>query len=109
MPTHLDRVSAYVTKEEKQRIKNNACFYGFSVSKFLTVTASRDKLPITVEERKLLFQIIFEIKKAGNNLNQISKALHHSFLFDTHPPSGSEINLAIQEFRLVVQKLAERF
>jgi hypothetical protein len=108
MITKIERISVYPVTEKKKKIQQNAKFYGLNVSEFLIVVGSQDALPITQEERNLLFQIIFEIKKAGINLNQIAKALNYSGLFNTEPPSKIDVDSAIQEFRAVVQTLAEK-
>lgn len=108
MPTKLERVSAYVTKENKKRILDNAIYYDLSVSKFLSFAGSRDILPPSKEEKDFRFQLIFEFSRIGINLNQISRRLNSSSLFNTELPVDTEVHLAIRELRNLVEEIATK-
>jgi hypothetical protein len=108
MPTQLERISVYLTAGEKARIQKHAQKYNLTVSRFLTYTGSRDELPPTEAERTLYLDLIFEIKKVGNNLNQIARAINAARLSDTAPPIGEDIDKAIQEYKDAVRKVTEK-
>ncbi len=106
--TKLERVSAYVTKKSKKIIQDNAVYYDLSVSRFLGFVGSRDVLPPSKEEKDFRFRLLFELSRIGTNLNQISKELNSSSLFDTELPTSKEIQLVIQELRNLFKEIAKR-
>jgi hypothetical protein len=108
MPTKLSRLEIYLKKEEKNLAKARAESYGLSVSALGREAILKSELPMTLEEKQFLFTLIFEIKRAGTNLNQISKALNYSRIFDTQQPTNPEIEVAVNEFREVIKLLTEK-
>lgn len=108
MPTNLNRISVYLTAAEKRQVQKNAQKYGLTVSRFLSFTGSRDELPPTEAARNLYLDLIYEIKKAGNNLNQIARALNASRLSDTAPPDAFSIDAAIAEYKDAVKRVVEK-
>lgn len=109
MPSKQERIGIYLSRDEKKAIKKNAEKYNLTVSKFLTFAGSRDELPIAETERKqkekLEFDLLRELNKAGNNLNQIAKALNYSRLADTQPPTETEINEVLRLHKQALKKL----
>jgi hypothetical protein len=111
MPSKKDRIAVYVTTDEKTAIKKNAKKYGLTVSKFLTFVGNNDRNepPTTAEERKIIFDLHYQIEKAGNNLNQVAKAMNYSRIADTQPPTKTEISEAITALTAVLKKLDSLF
>jgi uncharacterized protein (DUF1778 family) len=108
MPTQLQRISVYLTAGEKAQIQKNAQKYGLTVSSFLTFTGSRDALPMLEAERNLYLDLIQELKRTGNNLNQIARAMNAARLSDTAPPIAEDIDRAIQEYKDAVKAITEK-
>jgi hypothetical protein len=109
MPSKLERLEIYLKKEEKNLAKTRAKSYGLSVSSFGRQAILKNELPMTLEEREFLFKLIFEIKRAGMNLNQISKALNYSRIFDSQQPTNFKVDAAVNEFREAIKLLTEQF
>ncbi len=109
MPTKLKRVGIYLTEKEKTAIEKNAEKYNLSVSKFLTFAGSRDELPASPEEKKLLFDLNYQIEKAGNNLNQVARALNFSRIADTRPPTQQQIDDAVSQLTAALKNLNSLF
>jgi hypothetical protein len=111
MPTKLQRIGIYLTADEKKAVKKNAKKYGLTVSKFLTFVGSSDnnEPPTTAEERKIIFDLNYQIEKAGNNLNQVARALNTSRIADTPPPTQQQIDEAVKLLTTVLKKLDSLF
>jgi hypothetical protein len=111
MPSKLERIGIYLSRDEKKAIKKNAKKYGLTVSKFLTFAGSRDRNepPTTAEERKIIFDLNYQIEKAGNNLNQVAKAVNVSRIADTQPPTQQRIEEAVTALTAVLKKLDSLF
>lgn len=110
MPSKLERIGIYLTKEDKETIEKNAEKYGLTVSKFLAFVGTRDnEIPATAEDKKIIFDLNYQIEKAGNNLNQVAKRLNIASIADTQPPSQREIDEAVALFTAVLKKLDSLF
>lgn len=65
------RIDLHVTEDELRVIKLKAKQAGFSVSEYVRRACKGQKIsPAPTEEER---QIVWEIRKIGNNLNQIAK------------------------------------
>jgi hypothetical protein len=111
MPTKLQRIGIYLSRDEKKAIEKNAEKYGLTVSKFLTFVGSSDnnEPPPTADERKIIFDLYYQIEKAGNNLNQVAKALNVSRIANTQPPTQQRIEEAVTALTAVLKKLDSLF
>jgi uncharacterized protein (DUF1778 family) len=98
----LRAITVRFTPEEKRRTEQNADAAGLSVSRFLAATGSEAAQPISSEERKLYVQIIVELKRIGNNINQLAAAKNAARRGSGQQPEQSEIEKAGTE----VQNLA---
>jgi hypothetical protein len=87
---------------EKQRTEQNAAAAGLSISRFLAVTGSAAAQPIGSDERALYTQIIVELRRIGNNINQLAAAKNAARRGSGQAPEQSEIEQAGTE----VQQLA---
>jgi peptidoglycan hydrolase-like protein with peptidoglycan-binding domain len=107
MPTKLPHSSVYHTAEEKERLQKSAKFYGLNVSKFLLL-AGLEELPEPEDTRKLLFQLIFEIRRTGANLSQIRRNLNAVRLTgEVEPVTDAEVKQAVKEFQEVIKQIGE--
>jgi hypothetical protein len=109
MPSKLKRIGIYLSEKDKTAIEKNAEKYNLTVSKFLTLAGSRDELPATAEEKKILFELNYQIEKAGNNLNQVARALNFSRIADTRPPTQQQIDDAVSELTAALKNLNSLF
>jgi hypothetical protein len=98
------RTTIRATDQEWKAIKSRAADAGRSISRYLVAVGTRDGQPATQEERKELSQLLFEIHKAGVNLNQIAARLHQQ----TGTISVAQIENAIAETRAAARAIKER-
>jgi hypothetical protein len=98
------RTTIRATDPEWKAIKSRAAKAGRSISRYLVAVGTRDGQPATQEERKELSQLLFEIHKAGVNLNQIAARLHQQ----TGAISVAQIENAIAETRAAARAIRER-
>jgi hypothetical protein len=98
------RTTIRATDQEWKAIKSRAAKTGRSISRYLVAVGTRDGQPATQEERKELSQLLFEIHKAGVNLNQIAARLHQQ----TGAISVAQIENAITETRAAARAIRER-
>jgi len=70
------KLTARVSEEEAQKIKENAIKAGITVSEFLR----RSALNIKIKQKQCdeLKYLTYEINRIGNNLNQISRKINTS-------------------------------
>jgi hypothetical protein len=95
------------TTAERKTIRKRADAAELSLSRFLIARGLLDQPPPTREEKEANRQLLFELKKAGNNLNQIAHAIHITRLTGAPPPTESQISeavLSIKEATTAVKK-----
>jgi hypothetical protein len=95
------------TAAERQAIRKRADTAELSLSRYLVKRALSDQPPPTPEEKDATRQLLYELKKAGNNLNQIAHSLHTSRLTGAPPPAGGEISetlLTIKEATAAIKR-----
>ena len=97
------RTTIRATDQEWKAIKSRAVKAGRSISRYLVAVGTRDGQPATQEERKELSQLLFEIHKAGVNLNQIAARLHQQ----TGAISVAQIENAIAETRAAARAIRQ--
>lgn len=95
-------ITVRFSDDEKQRTEQNAAAAQLSVSRFLAATGAAGRQPISNEERELYAQIIVDLRRIGNNINQLAAAMNAARRGSATPPDESEIEKAGTE----VQKLA---
>lgn len=101
-------ITVRFTAEEKANTEQNAAAAGLSISRFLAKTGSAAQQPVTEEERKEVNKIIVELKRIGNNVNQLAKANNASFTGSAAKPEDSEIEAAAIELRNFIKDLKQR-
>jgi hypothetical protein len=87
------------TLAERKAIRKRADAAELSLSRFLVARGLSDQPPPTKEDKEALSRILFELKKAGNNLNQIAHAMHSSRLTGAPPPANGETSQALLTIR----------
>jgi hypothetical protein len=92
------------TPAERRAIHGRAAAAGRSLSRYLVAVGTRDQPPATEDERVELSKLLFEIHKAGVNLNQIAARLHQQ----TGMISTAEIERAIAEIRAAARAVKEK-
>jgi hypothetical protein len=93
---------------ERRAIKKRADAAKLSLSRYLVAHGLSDQPPPTPEEKEANRQLLFELKKAGNNLNQIAHAMHSSRLTSTPPPSDYEISTALRTIKEATTAVIKR-
>jgi hypothetical protein len=102
MTTKLKPMTIRFTDDEKQRTEQNAAAAQLSVSRFLARTGSAARQPMPRDEREIYAQIILDLRRIGNNINQLAAAQNAARRGSSQPPAQSEIEKAGTD----VQKLA---
>jgi hypothetical protein len=95
--------SIRATRLEHLKIKIKAKQNNRSISRFLIEKSLSDEIFQLKVEQDHLKNLLFELRRAGNNLNQIAHSLNLSRLTNTPPPSESEIKLAVKELKNAVE------
>ncbi len=96
------------TPAERKAIRKRADAAELSLSRFLVARGLSEQPPPTKEDREALSKMLFELKKAGNNINQIAHAMHSSRLTDAPPPAKGEISEAILTIREATAAVKKR-
>lgn len=102
------RTTVRATDQEWTAIKKRAAASGRSISRYLVAVGTRDGQPATQEEREELGRILFELHKAGTNLNQIAHTLNAARLSGAAMPGAAEVTKAIADVRSTVAAARER-
>jgi uncharacterized protein (DUF1778 family) len=90
---------------QRQLLHKKANKAGISLTKFLIKTALNDQTTNTKEQREALLAMIFELHKAGNNLNQIAHRLNSSKFTNAPPPHNFESRQAVTEMKEVIEAI----
>jgi hypothetical protein len=96
------------TRLEYIKIKIKAKQTNRSISRFAIEKCLSDEIFQEKIEQENLKLLLFEVRKAGNNLNQIAHSLNLSRLTDTQPPSENEINKATNELKNTIELIKKR-
>ena len=104
----LRAITVRFSAEEKQKTEQNAAVTGLSVSRFLAKTGSAATQPLTKEEKNFLIEIILQLRRIGNNLNQLAIAQNASRFGNTAAPASSEIERAGIELKKLIQILRNK-
>lgn len=106
--TDLRPITVRFTPEEKQLTEQNADVAGLSVSRFLALTGSAARQPVSDEEKKLYIKIIVALNQIGNNINQLAAATNASRRGSAAAPEVSEIEAAGIEAKKLVDAIKKR-
>ncbi len=91
------------TREEREKIKAKAAENQLSLSRFAVEKCLSDEPFRTKTDKELLRQILFELRKSGNNLNQIAHSFNLARLKETPPPSKTEIESATRSLKTLIE------
>lgn len=98
------RTTVRATDREWKVIRGRAAESGLSLSRYLVAVGMKDRAPLTEQERDDATKLLFELHRAGVNLNQIAARLH--MLSGTI--SVKEVNEAVAEVRQAGAAVRER-
>jgi hypothetical protein len=104
----ISKILLRVTPQEHSAMKRKASQYELSLSRFAVESALRDHPPPSNLEREQNIQIIFELRKLGNNINQIARALNSSRLSNTPMPAQKEISAAAESVKDLLTEMKRR-
>jgi mobilization protein NikA len=103
------------SEDEYTEIMNRAALARKSASRFLIYCGTKGKspklrqmLPPTPEQRNDLERLLFELRKAGNNLNQLAHAYHSAKYTNATPPTSSEVEAASVALRKTIEVIRDR-
>lgn len=89
-----------VSLDEKEKIANTAKLLGISISAYLRRSLLQEHIISKTD-----IQTVFEIKKIGVNLNQLTKHLNTLPVEDEIRSSISSIDKFIEELKLIIDRL----
>jgi hypothetical protein len=101
-------ITVRFSTEEKQATEQNAQTCGLSVSRFLAVTGSQNRQPISEEQRTLWVKIVVALNKLGNNVNQLTAASNASRIGSAAAPADLEIEKAGTDVQSLVAAIRQR-
>jgi hypothetical protein len=95
--------SIRATRLEHLKIKIKAKQNNRSISRFAIEKCLSDEIFQEKVEQDNLKNLLFELRKAGNNLNQIAHSLNLTTLTNTPPPSQNEILKVTKELKNAIE------
>lgn len=95
------------TPAERRLIRRRADAAELSLSRYLVAVGTSDKGPPTPEEREELRRLLFELHKAGVNLNQVAARLNQMML-GGGTISTADVDAALDECREAIRAVKER-
>ena len=103
-----------VTDEEHREINRRAELARMSTSRYLTHCGLKEKAPKLREQarpsgkqRELLEKLIYEVHKAGSNINQVAYSLNSALLTGGARPESEEIRKAARSVVEVLEAARE--
>jgi hypothetical protein len=93
----VSKILLRVTPTEHQRMKKRAADHDLSLSRFAVESALRERPLATKAERERQIAALFELRKIGNNLNQVAHGIHSARLTRQPPPTLKEIQEAVKQ------------
>jgi hypothetical protein len=91
----VSKILLRVTPAEHLAMKRRAAKHELSLSRFAVTSALQAQPPARKQEREQITQMLFELRKIGNNINQIAHALNSARLKSAAPPPAAEIQAAL--------------
>jgi hypothetical protein len=93
---------------EKEAAEQNAQKCGVSVSRFLALTGSQNRQPISDEEKRLLIKVVVALNKLGNNLNQLAATSNAARNGSEFSPAQAEIEKGGTDVQSLVAAIRKR-
>ncbi len=104
----VSKILLRVTPAEHSAMKKRAAEHELSLSRFAVESALRDHPPLTKLEREQNIQAVFELRKLGNNINQIARALNSARLSNTPMPTQKEISRAADSVKELLSEMKKK-
>jgi hypothetical protein len=104
----VSKILLRVTPQEHSAMKRKASQYELSLSRFAVESALRDHPPPSKLEREQNIQMLFELRKLGNNLNQIARAVNSARLSKQPPPPQKEILAAADSVKDLITEMKKK-
>jgi hypothetical protein len=104
----ISKILLRVTPAEHLALKKRAADYDLSLSRFAVQSALRDHPPPSRMEREQKIQMLFELRKLGNNINQIARAVNSARLSKQPPPPQKEILAAADSVKDLVSEMKKK-
>jgi predicted HicB family RNase H-like nuclease len=104
----ISKILLRVTPQEHSAMKKKAAEHELSLSRFTVESALRDHPPPSRLEREQKIQMLFELRKLGNNINQIARAVNSARLSKQLPPPQKEILAAANSIKDLLAEMKKR-
>ncbi len=104
----ISKILLRVTPAEHQAMKIQAAKHELSLSRYAVTSALQAQPPAKKQEREQITQMLFELRKVGNNINQIAHALNSARLKNAEAPPAAEIQAALLSVNSFVTSLKKR-
>jgi hypothetical protein len=100
------RIIIRTTLEQHEQIKKLAESYDLTLSKYLLLCALAPEKLCTPDQQRDLTNCIYELRKVGNNVNQIAHTLNILLMEKSSAPVNfSEIKAALSDISRVIKQL----
>lgn len=107
--TRTHQIKVRLSDAELAVLKDRISQSGLSQQEFLVAAALNIPINITVTDSSEIRKLLPELKRQGNNLNQLTKKLHETGYVDYHqelPAMQKELNDIWQLLKQYLQKQA---
>ncbi len=104
----VSKILLRVTPSEHQAMKRRAAKHELSLSRYAVTSALERPMPARKQEREQITQMLFELRKVGNNINQIAHALNSARLKNAEAPPTAEIQAAVLSVQSLITDLKRR-
>ncbi len=104
----VSKILLRVTPAEHHAMKKRAAEHNLSLSRYAVESSLSDQPPPTKLEREQKIQMLFELRKLGNNINQIAHALNSARLTKQPPPSLDEISAAAESVKDLLREMKKQ-
>jgi hypothetical protein len=101
-------ISIRLPRPEREILHKKAQRSGISLTKFLISSALSERGAAHKEDREVIGKLLYEVRKAGNNLNQIAHEIHASKFTNARTPTETEIIETVSELKEAIKTIKKR-
>jgi uncharacterized membrane protein YccC len=102
------KITILSTKEERERLKRRAAASDKTLNGYLLFCGLKNRPPLDAEAAGALQNLRLELRKVGNNLNQLTYAANAARKGSAAQPSGDEIDRTAAAVLILINKITEK-
>jgi hypothetical protein len=101
-------ITIRLPRKQRETLHKKAQHTGISLTKFLISSALSERGAAHKEDREAIGKLLYEVRKAGNNLNQIAHEIHASKFTNARTPTETEIIETVSELKEAIKTIKKR-